>query len=112
MKKLEALEQEFQHSLIACLQQCALGRWGLFGTYDHLGEDRRYWEWPEADRLRELANSICETRKEFGEENQLCTEFLRLCTLHRANDPGEPTLATTFLQSLRSRFQDVEVQER
>jgi hypothetical protein len=108
-EKLEGLEAEFRVLLRVCLHQCERGRWGLFGTFDHLGEDRRYWEWPEADRLRELAHSICEIRNEFGEHNDLCDEFLSYCAFHRANDPGEPTVAKMFLQKLESLSKNLEV---
>jgi hypothetical protein len=107
LTQLEVLEAEFRELLIPCLRQCVAGRWGIFGTYDSLGADRRYWNWPEADRLRELANLIREIRSDSGERNALCDEFLRLCKLHQANDPGEPKAAKAFLQSL-----GVPVQER
>jgi len=109
LKRLEALEAEFRELLIPCLRQCVAGRWGIFGTCDSLGADKRYWSWPEADHLRELANSIREIRSDAGETNALCDEFLRLCKLHRANDPGEPKAAKAFLQSLGIPVQEEEV---
>jgi len=108
-KELEALETEFRELLVSCLRQCVAGRWGIFGTYDSLGADRRYWNWPEADRLRELANSIREMRRDLGEKNAICEEFLRICLLHRANDPGEPKAAKAFLKSLGLAAREEEV---
>jgi hypothetical protein len=57
--------------------------------------------WPEADRLRELATTIRKMQQEFGGSNRRCEEFLRLCRLHGANDPGEPKLAAAFLAQLQ-----------
>jgi len=98
--KLEVLEAEFRELLVPCLQQCARGRWGLFGAYDRFPEVKQWVDWSEANRLRELAVSIRTLRLESGERNELCEEFLKLCTLHRPNDPGEPKLATSLLNRI------------
>jgi hypothetical protein len=102
--KLLILEAEFQELLIPCLQKCARGRWGLFGAYDRIKEDNpnlgRFLTWPEADRLRELAITIQTIRADSGERNDCCDEFLRLCALHRPNDPGEPKIAREFLDRI------------
>jgi hypothetical protein len=92
-----ALETEFHALLISCLERCSRGRWGLLGTFDHLGEARKYWAWPEADHLRELAILIEEILARSGQANALCSEFLRLCKHHGQNDPGEPKMAQAFL---------------
>ena len=99
-RQLEALDAKFRELLIVSLQQCSRGRWGLFGTFDYLGEARKYWNWPEADRLRELAVSIEAILAQFGEQNALCREFLELCENHGQNDPGDPTLARAFLDRI------------
>jgi hypothetical protein len=97
LERLALLEAEFRELLIPCLEQCIHGRWGLFRTFDYLGQDRKYWNWPEADHLREIALSIQEILEKSGEANELCSDFLRLCTIHTANDPGEPKLARALL---------------
>ena len=99
-ERLEAVEGEFRALLVVCLEECSRGRWGLFGSFDHLGVARRYWNWPEADRLREIATEIQMTLMESGEQNALCAEFLQLCNRHGQNDPGEPTVARAFLKRL------------
>ena len=104
IKKLQTLEAEFLELLATCLQQCARGRWGLFGAYDRIKEENpnltRILTWPEADQLREHAISIQAIRAESGGRNECCDEFLRLCVLHRPNDPGEPKLAREFLDRI------------
>jgi hypothetical protein len=100
LEQLDALDAEFRDLLIPCLEQCSRGRWGLFGTFDYLGEDRKYWNWPEADRLRELAISIQAILAQSGEQNALCREFLNMCNNHTQNDPGEPKLARAFLDRI------------
>jgi hypothetical protein len=100
-QRLAQLEAEFEELLIPCLKQCARGRWGLFGAYDRFPELKTHLNWPEKDRLRDLANIIRSIRSKAGEKNELCEEFLTMCTLHRANDPGEPKLATEFLERIR-----------
>jgi hypothetical protein len=99
-RRLEALEVEFLEMLVPCLEQCAGGRWGLFETFDHLGEARKYLNWSEANRVRELAVSIQKILVQSGEQNALCTEFLDHCTIHTQNDPGEPKLAQAFLDRI------------
>ena len=96
-EQLEMLDTAFREQLLACLEECARGRWGLFGANDHIAEAAKYLAWPEADRLRELAISIQAILAQSGERNALCDEFLDLCSIHGENDPGEPRLARTFL---------------
>lgn len=103
MEKLAALEREFRDLLIPCLKQCANGRWGLFGAYDKYPELRTWIHWPEKERLHELASSIHAIHEEFGGIDPLCEEFLNQCTLHGANDPGEPKLAKSFLTKIQKR---------
>lgn len=110
-RELDELEREFDELLIPCLQQSAQGRWGLFGAYDRVKQQNsgmaRWLSWPEADRLRELAAAILNSKTEFGADHWSCEEFLRLCSLHGANDPGEPKLAASFLKQIEARRGDV-----
>jgi hypothetical protein len=47
----EMLAQVFCEQLMACLDECARGRRGLFSSFEHLvGEDEEKL-WPEAARL-------------------------------------------------------------
>ncbi len=94
--QLELLSTVFRDQLIACLEECAHGRKGLFSEYEHLGaEDERGW--PEASRLRELAAALQSIFAQSEERDPLCDEFLDLCTMHGESHPGEPRLARAFL---------------
>jgi hypothetical protein len=98
--RLIEMENEFRPLLVSCLQECALGRFGLFGQNDHLDPEGRYWGWPEAKRLKELAQEIQSIRLEFGQIDENCERFLQLCSLRGSNVPGEPKLAAEFLADI------------
>lgn len=101
--KLESLEREFQKLLIACLQECANGRWGLFGQNEHVDPDGRYSHWPQPKQLWEMAQEIREIRSEFGTSNWLCERFVHFRSLRGSNVPGEPKLAAQLLEELKVR---------
>lgn len=93
--QLEALNRAFADQMLACLEECARGRRGLFSDVELLGDDGP--SWPEAARLRELAFALQAIGHQAGEPNALCDEFLDLCTMHGESHPGEPRLARVFL---------------
>ena len=95
--RLVEIEAEFHPLLVSCLQQCSRGRWGLFGQNDLDDPEGRYWTWPEAQRLKELAHEIQSIRLESDEANEDCDRFLNLCSLRGADVLGEPKLAAKFL---------------
>jgi len=101
--KLTEMEAEFHLLLLSCLQECSRGRYGLFGQNDLADPEGRYWGWPEADRLKELAHEIRSIRAEFGETNDECERFLELRSLRGPNVPGEPKLAAGFLAELNNK---------
>jgi hypothetical protein len=90
---LEALARAFSDQLMACLDECARGRKGLFSSNAVDDED----VWPEAQRLRELALALPDVFAQQGERNALCDEFLDLCSMHGEFHPGERKLAREFL---------------
>jgi hypothetical protein len=100
LQQLETLDAEFRELLIPCLVQCSRGRWGLFGSYDRLVEEGWSLAWPEAIRLHELAVLIEKILDQSGEQNVLCSDFLKLRNRHGQNDPGEPKLARAFLDQI------------
>jgi hypothetical protein len=100
LEQLEILDAEFRELLIPCLVQCSRGRWGLLGSYDRFVEEGWPLAWPEAIRLHELAVLIEEILVQYGERNDLCSEFLDLRKRHGQNDPGEPKLARAFLDRI------------
>jgi hypothetical protein len=97
---LENLENEFRPLLISCLERCGNGRYGLFGQNDN-AEGLRYLQWEEGQRLKEIAIQIRSLRAEFGQPSPLVERFLYYCSLRGPNVPGEPKLATAFLDEVR-----------
>jgi hypothetical protein len=98
--RLAQLEADFEPLLLSCLQQAANGRYGLFGQNDHLDPQHRYWNWPEARRVVEMAEEIRALRSEAGEISNLAERLLHLRSLRGSNVPGEPKLAKQFLREL------------
>ncbi len=99
-QRLEQLEAEFKSLLLSCLREAANGRYGLFGQNDHLDPLHRYWNWPEAQRVVEMANEIQKLRSDAGESNSLAERLLHFRSLRGSNVPGEPKLANKFLEEL------------
>jgi len=96
--QLESLRRAFSEQLLACLDECARGRRGLFG--EPIDRDEPEKKWPEAVRLRELAVALQQVLAQNGERNALCDEFLDLCTMHGESHPGERKLARAFLERI------------
>jgi hypothetical protein len=96
--QMTPLVRAFSEQLLACLEECAHGRRGLFSDLDLRSEDEGEEQaWPEAARLRELAFALQAILNQDGERNVLCDEFLDLCTIHGEHNPGESRLARMFL---------------
>jgi hypothetical protein len=95
-EQLDTLSRAFSEQLLACLDECARGRHGLFS--ESIGEDEH--PWPEAARLRELAIALQAIFAQQGERNALCEEFLDLCSMHGEYHPGERKLARSFLERI------------
>lgn len=102
-REMDPLIQAFREQLLACLEECAAGRHGLFSDYEH----REQGAWPEAARLRELAfalqSILAQSGAQSGESDPLCDQFLDLCSIHGENDPGERKLARAFLNEIEGR---------
>jgi hypothetical protein len=96
--QLESLNRAFGEQLLACLDECARGRHGLFA--EPIDSDEPEKSWPEAARLRELAVALQQVLAQQGERNALCDEFLDLCTMHGESHPGERRLARAFLERI------------
>lgn len=94
--QLEVLNQAFADQLQACLEECALGRRGLFADIE-LTSAEGDSTWPEAARLRDLALALQNIFAQQEQRNALCDEFLDLCSMHGESHPGEPRLARQFL---------------
>ncbi|MGD0729623.1 MAG: hypothetical protein ABR956_00060 [Terracidiphilus sp.] len=96
----EILTDAFREQLLACLDECASGRKGLFFEPSRVSADEVDSDWCEAARLRELALAIQGILSQSDERNALCDEFLDLCSIHGESDPGERKLARAFLQRI------------
>ena len=96
-EQISPLREVFRNQLLACLEECAQGRRGLFAEHAHLGEEHA---WPEAARLRELAAALQTILAQNEERDPLADEYLDLCTIHGEYDPGEPRLAREFLRRI------------
>ena len=96
--EMQTLARVFTEQLMACLDECARGRKGLFSEY--VGGDEETAIWPEAQRLRELALALQGVFAQLEERNALVDEFLDLCTMHGESHPGERKLARTFLERI------------
>ncbi len=99
-RQLDELARVFSEQLLACLDECARGRKGLFSNYENAGPDADEDPWPEAARLRELALALQGVFAQEGERNALADEFLDLCSIHGESHPGERKLARTFLERI------------
>ena len=98
-QRLETLESDFRPRLIACLRECANGRYGLFGQNNH-GELAKCYVWAEADELKQTAEEINALRSEFGQPNPVSIKFLEYCSMRGQNVKGEPKLARQFLTEI------------
>ena len=95
LQKLVELEAEWSRLLPQCLEQCAQGRAGLFAKSKEA-------DWPEAERLRGLAQEITALRGLLGAANPVCELFLHYCSLrYGPNVRGEPKMAAEFLEELK-----------
>ena len=99
-QQLESLNQVFSDQLLACLDECARGRYGLFAEAIDTDEPDKIW--PEAARLRELAVALQQILAQHDQRNALCDEFIDLCTMHGESHPGERRLARAFLERIES----------
>jgi hypothetical protein len=95
--QLDTLSRAFSEQLIACLEESARGRRGLFSEF--IGDDEKD-AWPEASQLRQLAVALQAIFSQEEERNALCDEFLDLCSMHGESHPGERKLARQFLERI------------
>jgi hypothetical protein len=98
--QLDLLAQTFCEQLMACLDECARGRRGLFSDVELLSDEGEGGGWPEAAQLRELALALQGVFAQQERQNALCDEFLDLCSIHGESHPGERKLARGFLERI------------
>ena len=92
-------EQEYRTTLIAALEECARGRWGLFGhTKDRQMAAKVA---PVLEELDDLANGIDRMRGQLGiEAFALHPQFLAARGPADASAVGEPKQAKAWLERL------------
>ena len=95
--QLEQMAQVFRDQLVACLEECVLGRPGLFSA-----PVSAEGSWLEAEQLRALALGLQQLFAQHERDNPLADEFLDLCTIHGESNPGEPRLARAFLNRIEN----------
>lgn len=95
---LDGLAKAFSEQLLACLEESARGRKGLFG--EAVNQEEGEEGWPEAERLRALAMALQGAFAQEEERYALADEFLDLCTMHGESHPGERKLARSFLERI------------
>jgi len=93
--------------LIAALNECAAGKWGVFGRNDAVIEDqpkplREVLRSSESAQLIRDGESIRELRQELGFVDPFLPfeRYLHFRQMHAANSPGEPKLAAELLAEL------------
>ena len=96
--QLDLLAKAFTEQLMACLEECARGRQGLFSDVELLGGQGK--SWLEAERLRQLAVALEAVFRQQERSNLLCEEFLDLCSMNGESHPGEQRLARAFLKRI------------
>ena len=94
--QLQMLVQAFGDQLMACLDECARGRKGLFGDVELLSDESA---WPEAARLRELALALQPILAQQEERNALVDEFLDLCSMHGERTPANASWRGRFFSA-------------
>ena len=97
-QQLDSLSRAFSEQLLACLDECARGRRGLFGQPVDVDADET--PWPEAAQLRDLALALQTVFAQNEQRNALADEFLDLCSMHGESHPGERRLARLFLERI------------
>ena len=95
LEQIDELNRVFRDQLMACLDECARGRRGLFSEMVNADEEENHW--PEAASLRELAVALQTILAMQQDRNALCDEFLDLCSIHGEANPGERKLARELL---------------
>ena len=98
-RHLDELEREYLAVLTRALNDCADGRWGLFGHNEHL---HSYGVPAELAELRSLARAINQLRGSKGDDPYPLHEELEAARGPvDANDAGEPKRAQAWLKRLR-----------
>ena len=109
--QLKLLGQAFQDQLMACLEEAARGRKGLFSDVNLLSDEAEEGGWTEAEQLRQLALALQGIFAQQEEPNPLCDEFLDLCSIHGESNPGERKLARSFLDRIEKGHVGTATQE-
>lgn len=91
--EINQLAEVFRDSLVACLEECAKGRQGLFTEVNNN-------TWTEALNVRCLADGIQVAIPEDNKAYALCGEFMELSTINITCKEEERGLAKAFLERI------------
>jgi hypothetical protein len=98
-ERLPALEEEYRSKLVSALQQCAAGRWGLFGHNERLTSGAPVD--PMVEALSDLGHEIDHARDRLDlEPFALHARFLASRGPASPNAVGEPKQAQAWLEEL------------
>ena len=98
--RLAAAETLYRECLIGALEECASGRWGLFGHNGYTEENERFRP-PAVGELQKLADEIDGLRAQLGQPPFPLHERFRAARGPQdANAPGEPKQARRWLDEL------------
>lgn len=95
--QVDTLTNAFRDQLLACLEECIQGRRGMFSSDAQFGGEP---DWPEAARLRALAEALPAILAGFSQPAPLIDEFLDLCTVNVEDRQGEQRMARAFLRRI------------
>ena len=93
----------FSEQLLACLEECAHGRRGLFSDVALIEDEQRIARGPRRPACANWHSRCRTSSRSRSKRNALCDEFLDLCSMHGESHPGEPRLARTVSCAHRAR---------
>ena len=96
--EVDALSRVFSEQLLACLDECARGRRGLFS--ESIERRRRRASVARGRAAARTGRGVADVLAQQEERNALSDEFLDLCTMHGESHPGERKLARMFLERI------------
>lgn len=102
--ELLALESDFERRLVAALESCAAGQWGMFESQP-AGPGAPDEAISEGRDLARLGEEIAELRGRQGvvEEYWFHSRLKHYRGMSDGNDPGEPKRARQFLSDIAAR---------
>jgi len=92
------LESAFSEQLLACLDECARGRRGLFS--ESVSDQDEGGAWPKLHGSANSRSPCSRSLRNWKNAMRSATNSLDLCTIHGESHPGERRLARAFLERI------------